>query len=851
MKKILILIIIANVLILNLFGLNKSTVKRIKKYSGKHQKELIKLLKDKDQEIAKYAEFILQNSSPNDLSALNANYLKENIQLAIKSRKISYANYPEDIFKHFVLPYRASQEPIENWRPKFYKEIYPIVKDAKSIEEAAILVNLWANEKMTFKQTHGRDQASLTTIKRGYGRCEEMMIIFIDAARSVGIPVRAASAPYWNFTDNNHAWVEIWTPDGWKYRGEPENSLNNSWFTNTTKRATLINSEAFGKFDSPDLIKYKNHASTINSTKYYNKPVKCTIKVVNKHNRPVKNADVNFYAVSWGGLFPFLNLKTDKNGIINIDLGKGSVYVTSKKNKLFGYSVFDNMKSNNLTIKLKKSFDLDDKADILFALPDSSPNPNSKREVLGSKFKYLKELSNLRREKRLHNYLKPLYFADFYDTINQDKKNKDYDKDRKKFVEQCNKIEGNISQFVKVINKLKSDKTKEKIIYDMLDNWDTKELVEIPDSTMIEKVVDIYSKAKNKFSDVVPDSIFTKYVVGFTWRSFTPPQNGWQPEFVKTIQGLESDNIESIVKKVVKYFDKNLKVDKKFEYSYFSGTLNPNQIINMHYVPKSYKMKTVNCALKLLGVPIRWKGRLEYYNSREWKPVYDEKKDKKEYREFSVEIFIDGKQVKAEPWKNFLIGEMSMDNGEISNTYFDGKNDSLRYVGKYLYSGDPVYLESEVRNSNGDANLVIKSFSEKANQNVKIYLKTPKEFVDKTDFISVETKEKILSYVKSKSKTMVFVTGNEKSEPVIRMYNQLISASNKINKNKMNVVLVTDKKISDNFNLSKINHSKIIYSSKFENKSNNYPEIFLIDKQKIIFSTKGFNLGIIDLILKK
>ena len=246
MKKIIIILIL-NIFIHNIFGFNTTTIKRIKKYSGIHKTELINLLKDKDSEIAKYAEFILHNSSPNDLSALRSDYLKENIELAIKARKLPFATYPEDIFEHFVLPYRASQEPIENWRSQFYDEIYPIVKNANSIEEAAILVNLWANEKMTFKQTHGRDQASLTTIKRGYGRCEEMMIIFIDAARSVGIPVRAASAPYWNFTDNNHAWVEIWTPEGWKYRGEPENSLNNSWFTNPTKRATLVNSEAFGK----------------------------------------------------------------------------------------------------------------------------------------------------------------------------------------------------------------------------------------------------------------------------------------------------------------------------------------------------------------------------------------------------------------------------------------------------------------------------------------------------------------------------------------------------------------------------------------------------------------------------
>ena len=52
-------------------------------------------------------------------------------------------------------------------------------------------------------------------------------------------------------------------------------------------------------------------------------------------------------------------------------------------------------------------------------------------------------------------------------------------------------------------------------------------------------------------------------------------------------------------------------------------------------------------------------------------------------------------------------------------------------------------------------------------------------------------------------------------------------------------------------NLDKIKDSKIINTSDLLNKDSNYPEIYLIDNNKIIFATKGFNLGVIDLILKK
>jgi len=88
--------------------------------------------------------------------------------LRSKTKKFKYANYSEDIFRHFVLPHRVSQEPLEDWREKFYTELKPLVENVEDIKEAAILVNLWALEQITFKQTSGRDQAPLTTIKKRY-----------------------------------------------------------------------------------------------------------------------------------------------------------------------------------------------------------------------------------------------------------------------------------------------------------------------------------------------------------------------------------------------------------------------------------------------------------------------------------------------------------------------------------------------------------------------------------------------------------------------------------------------------------------------------------------------------------
>ncbi len=329
MKKLFIVLLLFSITFI--YANELTITEKIEKYSGENADELTQLLETQEGDTLRYLNFLLENCSNNDLSVLTEDYLMTNIEFAIKAKKFKYANYSEDIFRHFVLPHRVSQEPLEDWREKFYTELKPLVENVEDIKEAAILVNLWALEQITFKQTSGRDQAPLTTIKRGIGRCEEMMILYIAAARSVGIPTRTASVPFWNFTNNNHAWVEIWTPDGWKYTGgaEPANSLNKAWFTKTSQRATLITSRAFGNYESKNTIKRKDNVTTISSIEYYTDFEYVQIKVKDEENKLVTDANVVLYAASYGGLFPITELKSDENGLVKIPLGKGTVFVTA------------------------------------------------------------------------------------------------------------------------------------------------------------------------------------------------------------------------------------------------------------------------------------------------------------------------------------------------------------------------------------------------------------------------------------------------------------------------------------------------------------------------------------------
>lgn len=828
---------------------------KISKYAGENSADLIKILRKAEQnphnDSLQYAKFIIENSSPNDLAVLDDSFIFANIEMALKTRQLSYARlYPEKIFKHFVLPNRITQEPYQNWRANFYSDLKNKVKNIKKIEKAAILVNLWALEQLSYKSTHGRDQAPLTSIKRGYGRCEEMMILYIAAARSVGIPCRPASVPYWNFTDSNHAWVEVWTPTGWKYLGEAANSLNKTWFTKTTKRAMIVTSEAFGNYNSPNTLKQKNNVTYLNSINYYTESEKCIVKVLDINSQPVENANITLYGVSFGGLFDMISFKTDKNGSLSLDLGKGSVFITAFKKNQIGYGLLNTMNDNKIDITLKDNYEIDLNFDLLFPLPAVNSEITEQDSFFPNTFALRRENSNLKRKNRLLEQQQVNYFVKYYD-LAQDSTEIDFEK-REEFLEKCNSLAANTSEFLKVFKAVQNNKLKIKILTAIIQSWDTKELVEIPDSSEIHDKVDILFKGKKRYEKIVPDSIFYNYVVEQTWHSATPPENGWHKVFYQKLEPFIEPTINKTAQNILKWIDKKITVEENFKWSFFSGSLNPVQLLNMKYMPSFYRIKVINSAFKEAGIPVRWKGLLEYFDGKNFIPIETKEKEKTLADSCRIKIFADDKQIKAEPWNNFLIASLNKKNGIIKYTFFEGYNDSLDYIANYRHKkNEPVYLEAFIRNTNGDANVKIKSLENHAI--TEVFLKTPQEFIDYTNRWSPQELTDIKQISTQQNKKIIFIRGPRKIEPEISMLNQLYQKVSDFNKHNTDLIIYSENRsnqdISNNYSGIELKSGKKILTNL---QTEDYPAIFLLnEKNKIIFSTNGFNLGIAELIMKK
>jgi transglutaminase-like putative cysteine protease len=304
-----------------------------------------------NEELADY-RFLLAYLPLGDFPTIPAEVLLENIHLAREARQRFPWGYSYDdtLYRHFVLPLQISQEPflshriirepydlLLGWR-EFLEELTPRIVGL-TMTDAALEVNHWCREKATYRPTDARDQDPLTTIRAGFGRCEEEMILAIAALRSVGIPARQCYTPYWAHCDNNHAWVEVWTDGAWHYFGacEPAPTLDNAWFTSAAKRAMLVISSAYGDYEGDEPILKRYHRSTlINSTAVYGDTKSLEIRLLKPNCKPAADTRLIFNLFNYGALMPALALQTDADGICRLDCGRGDWIITAGNDKWSG-----------------------------------------------------------------------------------------------------------------------------------------------------------------------------------------------------------------------------------------------------------------------------------------------------------------------------------------------------------------------------------------------------------------------------------------------------------------------------------------------------------------------------------
>lgn len=287
-------------------------------------------------------EFLYAYMPLSDLADYDGSFFLNQVRGALKARDyFDWGNtIPEDVFRHFVLVYRINNENLDNAREVFFDELKDRVK-GMSMEEAALEVNHWCHEKVNYRATDGRTSAPLALMRTAWGRCGEESTFTTTALRAVGIPARQCYTPRWAHTDDNHAWVEVWIDGEWHYLGacEPEPELDIAWFTAPAKRAMMVHTNVFGKYQGDEEKNLQTDLySVINLLSNYTDTRPALVKVVDEKGQPVKDATVKFNVYNYAEFYPAAKSKTNADGKASIMTGKGDVFVWATDGTNYGYA---------------------------------------------------------------------------------------------------------------------------------------------------------------------------------------------------------------------------------------------------------------------------------------------------------------------------------------------------------------------------------------------------------------------------------------------------------------------------------------------------------------------------------
>ena len=285
-----------------------------------------------------YVAFLYKYMPTSDSVDYSREYWERQVAMSERARKeMPWAQLvPEMEWKHFVVPVRVNNEALDEARSVIYEELAPRIMNM-SMEEAALEVNHWCHEKVSYQPSDGRTSPPLTTMANAIGRCGEESTFTVAAMRAVGIPARQVYCPRWSHTDSNHAWVEVWIADDdkgngrWRFMGacEPEAVLDKGWFNWAASRAMLVHTRVFGaEYEGKEEILDRTKCYTeINCLPTYAPTKNLKVLVQDAEGKPIQNATVDLRVYNYAEFYTIASQKTDAEGKAAFTTGLGDLVV--------------------------------------------------------------------------------------------------------------------------------------------------------------------------------------------------------------------------------------------------------------------------------------------------------------------------------------------------------------------------------------------------------------------------------------------------------------------------------------------------------------------------------------------
>ena len=284
---------------------------------------------------AEAARFLVAGLPLQDAATLTALELAEHLDYALRARETFpwCADMPWDMFLRWVVPHRVAQERAQPWRKRLFEALRPEVLGLAGPSEAALAVNRWVARQAAYGPTGPVDQGPLDTIARGLGRCEELVILLVDALRAVGVAARPCGVAWWRHTNDNHVWVEVWDRGRWLPlgAGEVDSRPGLAWFAPWLHTVAHVHCVAYGEAgpDLPDAVSPGRGSAFVERTGDYASTGILEVEMADASGRAASGAGVFVSVFNYGALRPVTAIRTDGEGRCAFALGAGDYLLTA------------------------------------------------------------------------------------------------------------------------------------------------------------------------------------------------------------------------------------------------------------------------------------------------------------------------------------------------------------------------------------------------------------------------------------------------------------------------------------------------------------------------------------------
>jgi hypothetical protein len=264
-----------------------------------------------------------------DIEIVTDDYLIGNIDLAFETWKQNpwAKDMSFEAFCEHILPYRCSNEPINEWRKvciERYQNLPDKMTDPADIKEAVKLINKDVHQWVKFDTLyylHPTDQGFDEMQKTGKGRCEDISNMISYAMRANGIAVASDYTPAWANRDNNHAWNALLDN-----RGVGNADLGNI-AAKVYRKTYSIQKDAivFKKKKNEDIPRWLKGKNFVDVTDQYFETSNITIPLTEE--KPTKVSFAYLCVFNGGEWIPICSGEIDSGEAVFTKLGRGIVYL--------------------------------------------------------------------------------------------------------------------------------------------------------------------------------------------------------------------------------------------------------------------------------------------------------------------------------------------------------------------------------------------------------------------------------------------------------------------------------------------------------------------------------------------